>query len=207
MSKRKSVRILVVEDHPVTRLGIVAIMHASGYFDVVAEADSCASALKAFADLRPDIVLLDVRLPDGDGIEVLERFRALEPNAKVVVLTSLDAEEPAWQAMQANVNGYLPKSTPPQELVAAVKSVIAGGAAFPPDFRASIAARDLQAELTSREHDVLRLLVAGRTNAEIGSALGIGRGTARTHVSSILQKLEVASRTEAATAAIRRGIV
>lgn len=200
-------RVLVVEDHPVTRLGIVAVLHASGCFDRIGEAHTAAAAVSAFVEFRPDIVLLDLRLPDGSGIAVLEKLRAIDPAAKVIVLTSVDGEEPAWQAMRAKVNGYLTKDTPPQQLVACVNTVIAGGTVFPEQVRASVAARSVQPDLTLRELEVLRLVVAGRTNAEIGSALGIGRGTARTHVSNILQKLEVTTRTEAATAAMRRGIV
>lgn len=207
MSARRTVRILVVEDHPVTRLGIVAVLHASGRFDVLGEADSAAGAIQSFRELLPDVTLLDVRLPDGSGIEVLEGIRAIDAKAKVIILTSVDTEEQAWRALRAQVNGYLMKNTPPDRLVEAVSAVVAGRTAFSDEMRASVAARTGQPELTPREADVLRLLVEGRSNVEIGQALGIGRGTARTHVSSILEKLEVSTRTEAATAALRRGIV
>lgn len=207
MVARKGVRILVVEDHPVTRLGIVAVLHASGRFDVIGQAETAHSAVLQFRELRPDVTLLDLKLPDGSGIDVLERIRTIDPEARVLVLTSIDTEEQAYRALQAKVNGYLMKDTPPQRLVDAVSAIVEGRAAFTEALQRAVGARREQPDLTPRELDVLRLVAAGLTNVEIGHALGIGMGTARTHVSAIFEKLQVATRTEAATAAMKRGIV
>jgi len=204
---RARFRVIVVDDHPVTRLGLAAIVGASPRLELVGQAATVAEAVALFRRVRPDVTVLDLLLPDGSGLDALEEIRREAPAARALVVTGAEGEEYAYRAMRAAVDGYLPKSTPPDALVATICAIAEGSTAPAEALRAQVAQRAQQPDLTPRELQVLRLLVLGRSNAEIGIALEMGAGTARTHVASILRKLGAADRTEAAWFARERGIV
>lgn len=205
--RRPPIRVVVVDDHPVTRLGLKAVLDADPRLEVVGQAATANEGVALFLRERPDVILLDLALPDASGLEALAEIRREAPDARALIVTGAEGEEHAYRAVTAGVNGYLPKSTPPPELVAAVCAIAGGQTVIAPELAAQVAARSDQPDLTPRELEVLRLIVEGRSNAEIGLALGMGTGTARTHVSNILDKLGAGDRTEAATVALRRGIL
>jgi two-component system, NarL family, response regulator len=200
-------RILVVDDHPVVRQGLVALIDHQPDMGVVAEADTGRVAVEQFQAQQPDVVLMDLRLPELDGVDAIAQIRAGAPHARIIVLTTYDADEDIYRGLRAGAMGYLLKDAPPAELLAAIRAVAAGQKRIPPEVAAKLAERMTAPELTPRELDVLRLLVTGQSNKEIGTALAIAEGTVRAHLNSIFQKLDAQDRTHAATIAIRRGLV
>jgi DNA-binding NarL/FixJ family response regulator len=200
-------RVLIAEDHFVTRSGLVAILASEHDMHVVAAADTGADAVTLFRAHRPDVAIVDLRLPDMGGVDVIKAIRAEFPDARLVVLTSSDASEGVYRAMQAGARGYLLKDATGTALVQALRDVAAGKRVVAPAAAAQLAERIPQSELTAREIDVLRLVAAGRSNKRIADALGISEATVRTHVANILAKLAADDRTHAATEAIRRGIL
>lgn len=201
------IRVIVVDDHPVTRLGLAALLAGDARIEVVGEAATVEEGLTLWARARPDVAVLDLLLSEGTALDLLAARRRDEPAARALIVTGAEGEEHAWRALNAGVNGYLPKSCSPEALVEAVCAIAAGSDALVEALRAQLAARASQPELTPRELDVLRLLVLGRSNGEIAVALSLGTGTVRTHVANILQKLNAGDRTEAVSLALRRGIV
>ena len=201
------IRVLLVDDHPVSLMGLVALLGSQPGFAIVAEAGSVAEAVAAHRLHRPDVALVDLRLPDGTGIDVITQVRAEDPDARLIVLTGTDGEEHAYQALKHGASGYLMKSASSAELIHALREVVRGGRVVPAEIASAVAVRAGEADLTAREIQVLQLVAAGRTNNEIGLALSITLSTARTHVSSVLEKLGAADRAEATAIAIRRGIL
>jgi two-component system NarL family response regulator len=197
-------RILVVDDHAVVREGLVALLQRQSDLRVVAEAADGASAIRLH---RPDLVMLDMRLPDMDGAEVTAAIRAEFPQARLLVLSSFDGDENIYRALKAGARAYLLKDSTREELLAAVRAVAAGQRRIPGPVAERLAERVEGSELTARELAVLRQIVSGRSNKQIATALTITEGTVKTHVKSILAKLDVADRTEAAVTALRRGLV
>ncbi len=200
-------RILVVDDHAVVREGLVSLLQRQSDLQVVAEAADGASAIRLYRQHRPDLVVLDLRLPDLDGAEVTAAIRAEFPQARLLVLSSFDGDEDIYRALKAGARGYLLKDSTREELLAAVRSVAAGQRRIPGPVAERLAQRIEGSELTGRELAVLRQIVSGRANKEIAKALAISEGTVKTHVKSILAKLDAADRTEAAVVALRRGLV
>lgn len=200
-------RILVVDDHAVVREGLVSLLQRYGDLQVVAEAADGASAIRLYRQHRPDVVVLDMRLPDASGAEVTAAIRADFPQARLLILSSFDGDEEIYRALQAGARGYLLKDSTREELLAAIRAVAAGQRRIPAPVAERLAERVEGAELTARELAVLRQIVSGRSNKQIATALAITEGTVKTHVKSILAKLEVADRTEAAVMALRRGLV
>ncbi|HRC86956.1 MAG TPA: response regulator transcription factor [Thermoanaerobaculia bacterium] len=200
-------RILVADDHPVVRSGLVAILDQPAEFSVVAEAADGVEAVELFARLAPDVCVLDLRMPRLSGLEATERIRRLDPQAKIVVLSSFDGDEDIYRALKAGARSYLLKDTPEPELIAAVRAVAAGLRRIPPAVAERLAARLDAGELTGRELEILERIVRGEANKQIGAALGITEGTVKSHVNHLLAKLGVGDRTEAAVAALRRGLV
>jgi DNA-binding NarL/FixJ family response regulator len=200
-------RILVVDDHAVVREGLVSLLQRYGDLQVVAEAADGASAIRLYRQHRPDVVVLDMRLPDASGAEVTAAIRAEFPQARLLILSSFDGDEEIYRALQAGARGYLLKDSTREELLAAIRAVAAGQRRIPGPVAERLAERVEGAELTGRELAVLRQIVSGRSNKQIATALAITEGTVKTHVKSILAKLEVADRTEAAVMALRRGLV
>lgn len=207
MSNTEQLRILVVDDHPVVRHGLVALIDHQPDMSVVAEADNGRAAVEQFHVQRPDVVLMDLRLPELDGVEAIAQIRASAPHARIIVLTTYDADEDIYRGLRAGAMGYLLKDASPGELLGTIRAVAAGQMRIPLEVAAKLSERMNSPELTARELDVLRLLVTGQTNKEIGATLTIAEGTVRAHLNSIFQKLDAQDRTHAATIAIKRGLV
>ena len=202
------IRVLIVDDHRVVRVGLRAIIDAEADMEVVAEAGDGPAALAAHAEHKPDITLLDLRMPGMSGPEVLAALRQRDPEAKVIVLTSYDADEDVYRAVQAGARGYLLKGTLPDGVLeAAIRKVHAGQRLLAPEAAARLADRMTSPQLTPREVAVLELVAKGKSNKEIGTVLSLAEGTVKTHLKRIYEKLSVSDRTEAALVAVQRGIV
>ena len=206
-AKPARLRLLIAEDHFVTRMGLKAIFGAEPDIDIVAEAETGADAVALYEKHRPDVAIVDLKMPGLDGVEVVKGIRAEFENARVVILTSSEGSEGVYRALQAGARAYLLKNAKGTELVRALRDVHAGKRVVPPEVAVRLAERVPQSDLSPREMDVLRLLADGKSNKRIADALGLGEATVRTHVSHILSKLGVDDRTQAATEAIRRGIL
>jgi DNA-binding NarL/FixJ family response regulator len=204
------IKVIVVDDHPVVRHGIVSMLRYEADIEVVGEAADGAEALRLILDLRPDVVLLDLRMPQLSGVEVMQRARAQGAAVRFLVLTTYDTDEYIAPALSAGAQGYLLKDAPPEELVRAVHMLMQGRAALEPAVAARMLARIADApadELSGRELEVLRLLARGDSNKEIAAQLTLSENTIKTHLSRIFDKLGARSRTEAVTIAIQRGLV
>jgi DNA-binding NarL/FixJ family response regulator len=205
-----TIRIVVADDHPVVRDGLVAILGTQPDFLVVGEAADGASALAQVQAERPDILLLDLAMPVLDGVAVLQRLQAAGSPTRSLVFTAFDTDERILGAVRAGAQGYLLKGAPRDELFNAIRTIHAGGSTLQP-IVASKLLRQVQAPaaaaLTERENAVLRLLVSGMPNKLIAAELGITQRTAKFHVSAILQKLGARNRTEAVTLARGRGLI
>lgn len=201
------IRMLVVEDHNMVRQGLVALLNVADGLQVVGEAADGAEAIAQFHKSKPDVTLIDLRLPKLGGVEVIQRIRAEEPKARFIVLTTYDGDEDIYRALKAGAKAYLLKGMTSAELIATIRTVYAGKSHIPPAIAERLAERMGAEELTAREFDVLEQIVYGKSNKEIGAELDISEATVKTHINSLLGKLGVTDRTQAATAAIRRGIV
>ncbi len=204
------IRLVVVDDHPVVRHGLVSMLHYEPDMQVVGEAGNGATAVAAILEHKPDVVLLDLRLPQLSGIEVMKQVRAREPGVRFLVLTTYDTDEYIVPALNAGAQGYLLKDTTPDELTRAIRALAQGGAPLEPGVAAklieSMSDKD-EDELSGREMDVLRLLVAGASNKAIAAQLNLSENTVKSHTSHIFSKLHVQSRAEAVAVALQRGIV
>jgi len=210
MSKEKegAIRILIADDHPVVREGVAAMIERRPDMTVVAEAATGREAVAAYRAAQPDVVLMDLRMPEMTGVEAIGAIRGEFPGARIIVLTTYDGDEDIYRGLQAGARAYLLKDAPRDELLDAIRAVHAGQSRIPPAVAARLAERVLAGpQLTPRELEVLRGIVAGRSNKEIGAALNIGEGTVKAHVNNILGKLGVNDRTQAVTTALQRGIV
>ena len=203
----ESIRILVVDDHKIVRQGLVALLNTVPEMKVVAEASDGEEAIEVYRRHKPDITLMDLRLPKMGGADVIARIRAEAPGARLIVLTTFDGDEDIFRAIQAGAKGYLLKGMDIDELTEAIRSVHAGKSRIPAFVAEKLAERMGGPALTAREIEVLKRIVAGRSNKEIGTDLFISEATVKTHVNSILGKLGVTDRTQAATSALQRGIV
>lgn len=204
---QSKIRILIVDDHPVVRAGLTSMLTTQPGLQVVGSASSGEEAFAKLAELAPDVILLDLRMPGMDGLNFLRLLRGREAAPKAIVITSFETDEDIYRAVQAGARGYLLKSSQQQEIVDAIGSVHAGMRHIPPRIAARLADRMTRSNLTPRELEILEMLARGLTNKQIGLALGISENTARNHVNSIIEKLDVSDRTEAATAAIEQGII
>ena len=198
---------MIVDDHVVVREGLTAVLHAEGDIEVVAGAAHGDEALAVYDAHRPEVVLLDVRLPGKGGHTVLAELLARDPGAKVVMVSSQEGDESIFRALKAGARGYVFKKAPSSELVAAVRAAAVGKVAPGPDVAAQLAARVLQAELSAREIEVLRLIGRGLANKEIATELGLSAHTVKNHLSHILEKLQAADRAHALAIALQRGII
>jgi two-component system NarL family response regulator len=207
MMTGESIRVLVVEDHHVVRQGLVSLLSAVDGIVVVGEAADGLEAIKQFRQHRPNVTVIDLRMPRMGGVEVILRVRKEAPHAQFIVLTTYDGDEEIHRALQAGARSYLLKGMTSQDLIATIRTVHAGNVHIPPVIAQRLAQRVGTKELTAREFDVLEQIVRGRSNRETASELEISETTVKTHVNSLLGKLRVADRTQAATAAIQRGIV
>ena len=211
----KPIRILVAEDHPVVRDGLVAVLSTQSDFAVVGEAGNGAEVVQKAADLRPDMVLLDLEMPGMDGVEALHQMQTRSPKVRIIVFTSFDSDDRILAAVQAGVQGYILKGAPREQLFEALRVVHAGGSLLQPVVASKLLKQVSQRvgssagsqTMTRRESDVLGLLGEGLQNKEIAERLGIAERTVKFHVGSILRKLDVGNRTEAVATAIRKGLI
>jgi DNA-binding NarL/FixJ family response regulator len=201
------IRIMIVEDHQVVRQGLVALLSATDDLEVVGSVGDGLEAIAMFPALRPDVTLMDLRMPKLSGVEALRKIRHEFPQARVIVLTTFDGDEDIFRALEAGARGYLLKGMPLEELVAAIHLVHQGRSSIPPEVAEKLAMRLGGQSLTARELAVLERIVAGRANKEIALDLKISEATVKSHVNSLLGKLGVADRTHAATVALQRGFV
>lgn len=204
---RRKIRILIAEDHFVARAGLAAVLNAQPDMTVVAEAADGREAVDLFDRHRPDLALLDMRMPELSGSETAAAIRAKHPEARLIVLTTFGGSEDIRRSLAAGVRGYLTKEVLREELLTAVRTVHRGDTYLPSGVSESLHAQEGHEPLSPRELEVLRLIVAGLGNKQIAYSLDIAEPTAKSHVKSILAKLGVADRTQATTEAIRRGIV
>jgi two-component system, NarL family, response regulator LiaR len=204
------IRILVADDHPVVRDGLVAMLGTQTDFEVVGEAPNGVEVIQKAQGLLPDVILLDLEMPEMDGVETLRQLRVICPNVQAIVFTAFDTDERIVGAVQAGAKGYLLKGAPRDEIFKAIRVVSQGGSLLQPVV-ASKLMQHISAQpgesLTEREADVLQLLAQGKTNKEIAAALVITERTVKFHISSILGKLGAGNRTEAVTIAAQRGLV
>ena len=211
---KKTIRVLIADDHSIVRRGIKALLATEKDMQVVGEAENGAEAIEKAASLKPDVVLMDLVMPQMDGIEATRRITTEQPGTKILVLTSFAADDKVFPAVKAGALGYLLKDSTPDQLLEAVRQVHRGE----PSLEPSIARKVLQElsnpgqgkqtpePLTERELDVLRLIAQGMSNKEIASKIFVAEWTVRSHVSNILGKLHLASRTQAALYALRSGL-
>lgn len=208
------IRVLLVDDHPVVREGIRGMLSAEPDLDIVGDAGSGPEAVARVATLEPDVVLMDLRMPGGDGAEATERIRADHPGVHVLVLTTYDTDTDILRAVEAGATGYLLKDTPSAELADAVRSAARGETVLSGRLAGKLLSRvrrkpapEKPATLSPREVEVLRLAAEGRTNAAIGRALHISATTVKTHLMRAYEKLGVGDRTAAVSQALRRGLL
>jgi len=201
------IRLMVVEYHHVVRQGLVALLNTVPDMSVVAEGADGRQAIDLFRQHEPDVTLMDLRMPNMGGVDAVIEIRQSFPTARIIVLTTFDGDEDIYRALQAGARAYLLKGMFGDELMDAIRAVHAGKSRIPPAVAERLADRMGSPGLTARELDVLRLIVRGKSNKEIGEGLNISEATVKTHINNILSKLGVTDRTQATTMALQRGIV
>lgn len=201
------IRVLCVDDHPLVRKGIAAILNNEAEIDLVAEAGNGQEAIDLFRRLNPDVTLMDLRMPIVDGITATREIRNEFPEARIIALTSFDGDQDVYRALEAGVRGYLLKESVHSEILHAIRHVHAGKKLIPPDVAQRLAEYFPQVSLTPREVEVLQLVAGGLANKEIASKLGTASGTVKMQVQNILSKLNATDRTHAVTIALQRGIL
>jgi DNA-binding NarL/FixJ family response regulator len=207
MSDPARIRVLTVDDHPLMREGIAAMIRSQADMLLVAEAANGTEAIQRFREHQPDVTLMDLRLPDMSGIDALIAIRAEFPAARVLMLTTFEGDVEIQRALQAGARGYLLKSMPPGELLAGIREVHAGKKRIPPEVAVHLAEHMGEEALTARELEVLREVSAGSRNRDVAGRLFITEETVKVHVKHIMEKLGAKDRTEAVAIALRRGII
>lgn len=203
---RHKIRLLLVDDHLVVRIGLRSLVEVQPDMVVAGEAAGGKEAVALFAKLKPDITLMDLRMPDLNGTAATTTIRHTFPGARVLVLTTFDSDEDIYRALEAGAAGFLLKDTSGETLLKTIREVHAGTYRLPPAIATRLTQRQAAPELSPRELEVLHLIVKGRSNKEIGSDLGLAENTVKNHVKMIFEKLKVADRTQAATTALQRGL-
>jgi DNA-binding NarL/FixJ family response regulator len=201
------ITILIVEDHPIMRFGIAAMISSQPDMKVVGQAAEAASAETLFLSLRPDVVIVDLRLPGESGVDLIRKLQDRSHNAAFLVLTTYEGDEDIFQAMQAGARGYLIKGMSQESLIQGIYAVHAGRRFLPQEIREKLSARNPHDALSEREKEVLGLLARGMSNKTIAATLGVTEGTIKTHVGVILACLGAEDRTQAVLVAIQRGLV
>ena len=201
------IRILTVDDHPLLREGIAFLVKSQQDMELVAEASDGEEAIEQFRRHRPDVTLMDLRMPNLNGTEAISRIRNEFPDAKIIVLSTYAGDVQVLRAIKAGARGYVVKGHVHRELLDAIRCVHAGHKRIPPEIAAELAEHVADDQLSSREIDVLRLIGAGNANKQIADKLSIGETTVKNHISNILSKLGANDRAHAVTIALRRGII
>jgi len=204
---KSGIRVLSVDDHPIMREGIVAFLNGQPDMQVVAQASNGHEAVECFNRHRPDITLMDLSLPDTNGIDAVIALRTHFPDARIIILTTFDCDAEIQRALAAGARSYILKTMPPQEMVEVIRRVHAGRKYIPPDVAAHLADHLGDQPLTDRELEVLRLVMDGNRNREIADCLSISEETVKAHVKHVFEKLGAADRTQAVTIALRRGLI
>jgi DNA-binding NarL/FixJ family response regulator len=207
MSDDTRIRVLGVDDHPLLNEGIAAIIMSQPDMQLVAQASSGRDAIEKFREHRPDVTLMDLRLPDMTGIDAMIAIRTEFPEARIIMLTTFEGDVDIQRALQAGARGYMLKSMPPKDLVAVIRQVHAGKKRIPSEVAARLADHLGEEDLTSREMEVLRLIADGSRNRDIAEKLFISEETVKVHIKHIMEKLAASDRTQAVSIALRRGII
>src|SRR5215470_9351031 len=207
MSTPKKIRVFSVDDHPLLHEGLATVIRSQPDMVLAAEASTGKDAIRQFREHRPDVTLMDLRLPDISGIDAMIAIRSEFPEARIVMLTTFEGDVEIQRALAAGARGYILKNMPPRELVAAIRRVRAGKKMIPAEVAAQLAEHVSEDALTEREIDVLRHVAGGNRNRDIAGLLFIAEDTVKVHMKHIMEKLGATDRTEAVTIAVRRGII
>ena len=207
MNSPRKIRVFSVDDHPLLRQGIAAVIDSQHDMTMVAQASTAREAIRLFREHRPDVTLLDLRLPDLSGIDVLSAILGEFPDARIVMLTTFEGDVEVQRALTAGARGYLLKNMPPNELVDAVRHVDAGRKRIPKEIAVQLAEHLADEQLTEREVEVLRHVAGGNRNKDVAELLSITEETVKVHVKHIMEKLGASDRTAAVAIAVRRGII
>jgi DNA-binding NarL/FixJ family response regulator len=207
MSSSTAIRIVCVDDHPIVREGLAGVLLLQPDMELVGQAGSGKEAIELYGKLQPDVLVLDLRLQDMSGFEVMQQIFSRFADAKILVLTSLEGDADIERALALGARGYVVKGTGREELIRAVRAVQAGKKHIPAEVAQKLVEHLASEKLSARELEVLALVARGRSNKEIGASLAIAEDTVKMHVKNLLGKLEVSDRTEAVTIALRRGII
>lgn len=202
-----TISLLIADDHPLILAGLAALIDCAPQFDLLAQACNGLQAFDLYDRLRPDVVLMDLNMPECGGVEAIVRIRALDAKAKIIILTTYEGEEDIYRGLRAGASAYLLKSAPFAQLTDCITQVASSKKYLPPELAAKLAGRVGANQLSARELDILAHLATGKSNKVIARVAGIGVGTVKYHVNNILSKLNVSSRTEAASVAVTRGLV
>jgi two-component system, NarL family, response regulator len=206
MKPSHPIRILVVDDHPVVRQGLVGMLEEVPDLTVVGQACNGREAIEFFRQQQPDVTLMDLRMPEMDGVAAISAICAEFHQAQIVVLSTYDSDEDIYRGLRSGAKGYLLKDAEPEELLAAIRTVYSGKQYIPPDVGAKLAERMMSPQLSDRELEVLRLMAKGKSNQEISEELCIAERTVKFHINNIFSKLGVGDRTGAVIIALERGI-
>lgn len=207
MPNAKKITVLVVDDHPLTRIGVCTTVNLQSDMTVIAQAGAFQEAVDAYHRHSPDVILMDLNLPDRNGVETIVAIRRSPSNTKIVVLTTYEGDEDIYQALKAGAQGYVIKGMSHEVLLEAIRTVYDGGQFLPPAVVQTLKTRNPDSILRPREHEVLRRIAGGKSNKEIAGELGITEGTVKLHVTSLLARLGATDRTQATVIALQRGLV
>lgn len=202
-----SIRVLIADDHPVVRSGLARMIDFGEGMSAVAEAENGTQAIELFHQHQPDVVLMDLRMPEINGVDAIIAIRQEFPHARIIILTTYDTDEDIFRGLQAGASGYLLKDAKMNVLLDAIRQVHAGKNYIPPEVGAKLATRLSSPKLSDRELEVLQHIAQGKNNSDIATVLGISEGTIKFHITNIFSKLGVSDRTQAVLVAIKRGLV
>lgn len=203
----QTIRIMVADDHPIVRSGLVLMIDYTPNMETVAEANNGVEAVALFRQYRPDVTLMDLRMPEMSGADAIAAIHQEFSEAKIIVLTTYDGDEDIYKGLKAGAKGYIFKNAPVDEIIRAIKTVNDGKKYIPPEVGEKLSERLNRPQLSNRELDVLKLVAQGKTNQQIATELYISESTVKYHINSVLSKLGVSDRTQATLIAIKRGIV
>ena len=203
----QTIRIMVADDHPIVRSGLVLMIDYTPNMETVAEANNGLEAVALFRQYRPDVTLMDLRMPEMSGADAIAAIHQEFTEAKIIVLTTYDGDEDIYKGLKAGAKGYIFKNAPVDEIIRAIKTVYEGKKYIPPEVGEKLSERLNRPQLSNRELDVLKLVAQGKTNQQIATELYISESTVKYHINGVLSKLGVSDRTQATLIAIKRGIV